>query len=176
MSNRKKCAYNKLYLLWIIVVMAISMIGLQGCGAVKVAGITNLKVNYRINPMGIDNSIPVFSWQMSSDQNDKSQSAYRIIVWEHGTEDEEITNKSREISNYVWDSGKVESDLSVSIPYEGEELKPQTRYDWTVEVWDEDDKLCSTSGETAYFETGLMGEFPEEAHWISAPNISASTV
>ena len=152
------------------------MIGLQGCGAVKVAGITNLKVNYRINPMGIDNSIPVFSWQMSSDQNDKSQSAYRIIVWEHGTEDEEITNKSREISNYVWDSGKVESDLSVSIPYEGEELKPQTRYDWTVEVWDEDDKLCSTSGETAYFETGLMGEFPEEAHWISAPNISASTV
>ena len=36
-----------------------------------------------------------------------------------------------------------------------------------VEVWDEDDKLCSTSGESAYFETGLMGEFPEEAHWIS---------
>lgn len=166
MVNRKKCAYNKLYLLWIIVVMAISTIGLQGCGAAKVAGITNLKVNYRTNPMGIDDPVPVFSWQMSSEEKDKSQSAYRIIVWEHGTEDEEITNKSPEISNYVWDSGKVESDLSVSIPYEGEELKPQTRYDWSVEVWDEEDKNY-TSEEAAYFETGLMGEFPEEAHWIS---------
>lgn len=40
------------------------------------------------------------------------------MVWEHGIEDEEITNKSREISNYVWDSGKVESDLSAySIQY-----------------------------------------------------------
>lgn len=172
MTNKKKCIHNKRYLLWIIVVMAISIAGLQGCGAAKAAGITNLKVNYRTNPMGIDDPVPVFSWQMSSDQNDKSQSAYRIMVWEHGTEDEENTNKSREISNYVWDSGKVESDLSVSIPYEGEELKPQTRYDWTVEVWDEEDKN-DTSEEAAYFETGLMGDFPEEAHWISVQDTFA---
>lgn len=172
MTNRKKCAYNKFYLLWIIVVMTIFTIGLQGCGAAKVTWITNLKVNYRTNPIGIDDAIPVFSWQMSSEEKDKSQSAYRITVWEHGTEDEEITNKSREISNYVWDSGKVESDLSVSIPYEGEELKPQTRYDWTVEVWDEEDKN-DTSEEAAYFETGLMGDFPEEAHWISVQDTFA---
>lgn len=172
MTNKRKCIHNKRYLLWLMVVMAISIVGLQGCGAAKATGITNLKVNYRINPVGIDDAIPVFSWQMSSDEKDKSQSAYRIRVWEHGTEDEEITNKSREISNYVWDSGKVESGLSVCISYEGEELKPQTRYDWTVEVWDEEDKN-DTSEEAAYFETGLMGDFPEEAHWISVKDASA---
>ena len=140
---------------------------LTGCGAskVKTAEIVNQQTDYRVNPVGIDDPVPVFSWQMSSDEKDKSQSAYRIMVWEHGIEDEEITKKSREISNYVWDSGKVEGDLSISIPYEGEELKPQTRYDWTVEVWDEEDKIYTS--EAAYFETGLMGDFPKEAHWIS---------
>ena len=142
---------------------------LNGCGAAKVAEVVNLQTDYRVNPVGIDDPVPVFSWQMSSDEKDKSQSAYRIMVYERNS----LKDKTLEC---IWDSGKVESDLSVSIPYEGEDLRPQTRYDWTVEVWDEDDKLCSTSGEAAYFETGLLGEFPEEAHWISAQDISAVQV
>ncbi len=167
-NREKKAGLKRSGLLFgVMLLLFAAGVTLNGCGAAKVAEVVNLQTDYRVNPVGIDDPVPVFSWQMSSDQNDKSQSAYRIMVWEHGIEDEEITNKSREISNYVWDSGKVESDLSVSIPYEGEALRPQTRYDWTVEVWDEDDKLCSTSGEAAYFETGLLGGFPEEAHWIS---------
>lgn len=167
-NREKKAGLKRSGLLFGVMLLFFAAgVTLNGCGAAKVAEVVNLQTDYRVNPVGIDDPVPVFSWQMSSDEKDKSQSAYRIMVWEHGIEDEEITNKSREISNYVWDSGKVESDLSVSIPYEGEELRPQTRYDWTVEVWDEDDKLCSTSGEAAYFETGLLGGFPEEAHWIS---------
>lgn len=151
----------------VILFLFVAGVTLNSCGAskVKTAEIVNQQTDYRVNPVGIDDPVPVFSWQMSSDEKDKSQSAYRIMVWEHGIEDEEITKKSREISNYVWDSGKVEGDLSISIPYEGEELKPQTRYDWTVEVWDEEDKIYTS--EAAYFETGLMGDFPKEAHWIS---------
>lgn len=173
-NREKKAGLKRSGLLFGVMLLFFAAgVTLNGCGAAKVAEVVNLQTDYRVNPVGIDDPVPVFSWQMSSDQNDKSQSAYRIMVWEHGIEDEEITNKSREISNYVWDSGKVESDLSVSIPYEGEELRPQTRYDWRVEVWDEDDKLCSTSGEAAYFETGLLGGFPEEAHWISTSGSSA---
>lgn len=176
-NREKKAGLKRSGLLFGVMLLFFAAgVTLNGCGAAKVAEVVNLQTDYRVNPVGIDDPAPVFSWQMSSDEKDKSQSAYRIMVWEHGIEDEEITNKSQEISNYVWDSGKVESDLSVSIPYEGEELRPQTRYDWTVEVWDEDDKLCSTSGEAAYFETGLMGHFPEEAHWISVQDISAAQV
>ena len=179
----KKADLRKSGLLFGVILLFIAVgVTLNGCGAskVKMVEIVNLQTDYRVNPVGIDDPVPVFSWQMSSDEKDKSQSAYRIVVYEsedfysnmedidqHENRNLMDKNKMDKPLECIWDSGKVESDLSVCIPYEGKELKPQTRYDWMVEVWDEDDKLCSTSGESAYFETGLMGEFPEEAHWIS---------
>lgn len=135
------------------------------CGASKQTEITNLKTNYIRNPIGVDDESILFSWQMNSEEQGKSQSAYRIAVYEcdQGNREQDDAIAS-EIC--VWDSGKVESSLSVAIPYEGEQLKPQTGYEWSVDVWDEEESRC-VSAETGYFETGLMGEFPEEAHWIS---------
>ncbi len=168
----------------VMLLVLVAGVTLNGCGAskVKMLEIVHLQTNYRVNPIGIDDPVPVFSWQMRSDEKDKSQSAYRIMVYESDNlspdmEDiDQYENSSLKDNNMkdtplkcVWDSGKVESDLSVSIPYEGEELKPQTRYDWMVEVWDEKDKNY-TSEEAVYFETGLMGDFPEEARWISVPD------
>lgn len=180
---RRKADLGKSGLLFgIILLFFAAGVALTGCGAskVKTAEIVNQQTDYRVNPVGIDDPVPVFSWQMSSDEKDKSQSAYRITVMESCNTDIPISNTGRENGSAkeysgltgssekcVWASGRVESDLSVAIPYGGEPLKPQTRYGWTVEVWDEDGNLCSTSGEAAYFETGLMGEFPKEAHWIS---------
>lgn len=185
----KKADLRKSGLLFGIILLFIAAgVTLNGCGAskVKMVEIVNLQTDYRVNPVGIDDPVPVFSWQMSSDEKDKSQSAYRIVVYEsedfysnmedidqHENRNLMDKNKMDKPLECIWDSGKVESDLSVSIPYEGKELKPQTRYDWMVEVWDEDDKLCSTSGKSAYFETGLMGDFPEEAHWISVQDTFA---
>ena len=135
------------------------------CGASKQTEITNLKTNYIRNPIGVDDESILFSWQMNSEEQGKSQSAYRIAVYEcdQGNREQDDAIAS-EIC--VWDSGKVESSLSVAVPYEGEQLKPQTGYEWSVDVWDEEGNRC-VSAETGYFETGLMGEFPGEAHWIS---------
>ena len=184
-ETKRKAGLKPSGLLFGVVLLVGSMgMTITGCGASKVKEleIVHLQTNYRVNPVGIDDSVPVFSWQMSSDEKEKSQSAYRIMVYESDNFSADIEDiDQHENSNLmdnnakdkqlecVWDSGKVESDISVSIPYEGEELKPQTRYDWTVEVWDEEDKNY-TSDETAYFETGLMGDFPEEAQWISVPD------
>lgn len=148
----------------------VSVLGLvlgicTACGASKQTEITNLKTNYIRNPIGVDDESILFSWQMNSEEQGKSQSAYRIAVYEcdQGNREQDDAIAS-EIC--VWDSGKVESSLSVAVPYEGEQLKPQTGYEWSVDVWDEEGSRC-VSTETGYFETGLMGEFPEEAHWIS---------
>lgn len=148
----------------------VSVLGLvlgicTACGASKQTEITNLKTNYIRNPIGVDDESILFSWQMNSEEQDKSQSAYRITVYEcnQGNREQDDAIAS-EIC--VWDSGKVESSLSVAISYEGEQLKSQTGYEWSVDVWDEEGSRC-VSAETGYFETGLMGEFPEEAHWIS---------
>ena len=148
----------------------VSVLGLvlgicTACGASKQTEITNLKTNYIRNPIGVDDESILFSWQMNSEEQGKSQSAYRIAVYEcdQGNREQDDAIAS-EIC--VWDSGKVESSLSVAVPYEGKQLKPQTGYEWSVDVWDEEGSRC-VSAETGYFETGLMGEFPEEAHWIS---------
>lgn len=145
--------------------IALGMLGivLTGCSFQKTQ-IAQLEVDYRMDPMGIDDNSPSFSWQMISDEKNKSQSAYQIVV----AESEEGLKKNE----YVWDSGKVESDGSVGIVYTGQALQPQTRYYWNVTVWDEQGKKCATQ-ENAFFETGLMGEFPEEAHWISVRDTSS---
>lgn len=148
----------------------VSVLGLvlgicTACGASKQTEITNLKTNYIRNPIGVDDESILFSWQMNSEEQGKSQSAYRIAVYEFDQGNREQDDAiASEIC--VWDSGKVESSLSVAVPYEGEQLKPQTGYEWSVDVWDEEGNRC-VSAETGYFETGLMGEFPAEAHWIS---------
>lgn len=115
-----------------------------------VASIQKLKVEYTETPLGIDVELPRFSWQMQSEESGAFQKAYRIIVTD-------------ESGGRVWNSGKVESDLSLNIKYEGVTLKPTTRYNWQLMVWDDKNKeLIATS----WFETGLMN--PGLSAWSSA--------
>ncbi len=121
--------------------------------------ITGLTVEYRENPLGIDAETPVFAWQMRSEERGQSQSAYQIRV----SEQPDVL----QTEDLVWDSGKVTSDRSVAIPYEGEALKPETRYYWDVAVWDAEEKIA-VSTEENWFETGLMGSGWDGARWIGA--------
>ena len=81
--------------------------------------IQNLKTNGRVNPIGIDTPQPEFSWQMFSSAVGAGQKAYHIVVTD-------------EQGNTVWDTGVVESPVSVGILYEGEALQPTTEYRWTL--------------------------------------------
>ncbi len=104
------------------------------------------------NPVGIDDSTPVFSWKIASDEIGWLQSAYQIVV--------------KNGSTTVWDSGKVASGASVGIEYAGESLASSTEYNWTVTVWDT--KGNSKTSDPATFEMGLLGSKPfSDASWIS---------
>lgn len=120
--------------------------------------INKLRVCHLENPLGIDEEVPVFSWQMESDKRGSRQEAYRIIV--------ALGKEAFKQQEYVWDSGKIETENSVGIPYGGEALKAKSRYYWQVEVWDEQGDSYK-SAEDAWFEMGLMGE-DMGACWISA--------
>ena len=124
------------------------------------AVLENLEVEYRNNPLGIEENAPLFSWQMGSDLRGQKQSAYRIQVADSG---EKLEN-----GDYFWDSGKVESDLSVAIPYGGKALEGRTRYYWQVTAWDQNQNVI-VSEQEAWFETGLIGEDFSDADWIGAP-------
>lgn len=154
-NNRKR--------VWYIVIVFIFVLFTQGCRNAErtadtkaVCRITQLTVNYEKNPIGIEQA-PLFGWCMESETAGQCQTAYRIVVSERAGYTE---NKA-----YVWDSGRVESGISVAVPYGGETLKSETEYVWKVYVWDKDGNQLESS-EEARFETGLSGDEWSGACWI----------
>lgn len=142
-----------------LMILLIGLFLLPGCSLHKTE-ITKLQINYQEKPLVVDDGDIVFSWQMHSEEKNKRQTAYRIRLWK---DEEQAKN-----NEYVWDSGKVEDDSSIAIRYVGDPLCPETQYYWNVEVWDEKGRKY-TSSENGLVETGFMGSFPDEAHWISVP-------
>lgn len=113
---------------------------------------TALKTNSLVNPLGIDTLPPLFGWKIETKQENCYQSAYRIVVSECG-------------GKTVWDSGKVESERQIQIPYGGEPLCATTRYNWRVMVWNREGAASEWS-EDATFETGLLRQDDWHAAWI----------
>lgn len=149
-----------------IVILTLGLLLIFSCFNLTVMGksvkdttqIGHLKVENIQNPLGIDTQSPRFSWMMVSETRGQKQTAYQILV---------ASSKSKldEGVGDVWDSGKVISDQSNNIRYEGEQLTHATRYYWTVRVWDAHNNLL-TSNESAWFETGLMDVGWDDAEWI----------
>ncbi|MBR0459202.1 MAG: family 78 glycoside hydrolase catalytic domain, partial [Victivallales bacterium] len=98
--------------------------------------LTNLRVEYKTTPLGMDEPRPRFSWETSQNR----QSTYRITV------------KAGDV--LVWDSGEVASPRTTQVEYEGATLQCFTRYDWSVATKGEDGETLEAS---SYFETGYMG-------------------
>lgn len=123
--------------------------------------ITKLTTEYTSTPLGIDVRQPHFGWQMTGPESSRGlyQKSYQIIV----------KNPEGEI---VWDTKKIGTSEAVGIKYRGTDLKAETRYDWTVIVWDQDDKQLTSE---SWFETGLLNPDPnlsawEGAQWIGGGN------
>ena len=98
----------------------------------------DLRTEYRVNPIGITEKHPRFSWKLESGERDTIQQSYHIVV----TADEKI----------VWET-KAESEESVLIPYAGEELRDETLYQVSVAATDNHGNTAA--GEMS-FETGIL--------------------
>ena len=76
----------------------------------------------------LTDATPEFSWSFAAPEKHGVQTAYQIQVVS-STELFKVDQAD------LWDSGRVESDQSLFVPYAGEALKPgQTAY-WRVRVW-----------------------------------------
>ena len=122
----------------------------------------------RINPIGLDILHPRFSWVINSDERQVIQKAYEISV---DVNEENLVNGS----SFIWSSGKINSSQSVHVPYNGQQLKPGTKYFWKVRVWDNKGKVSDWS-RIAWWQTGLLDYNAWEADWISTENSSDVTV
>ena len=123
--------------------------------------VENLVTEYRVNPIGIDIEKPRLSWQLIADEKDVMQTAYEIRV-----AGSEAGLSSR--NKLIWGSGKVESDESVNVPYQGPALTSMQRVYWQVRVWDTKNKASAWS-KPAYWELGLLEPDSWKASWIAVP-------
>ena len=110
----------------------------------------NLKVEYKKNPLGMDEPRPRFFYQLEG--NGKKQISRRITV----TDSE---------GNTVWDSGEIQDSSTIQITYHGKRLKRFSRYHWQVSVKDDMGEVA-VSQEEAYFETGFLDTL-WTAKWIT---------
>ncbi len=111
----------------------------------------NLLTENLVNPVGLDITQPRFSWQLNGKGRNLAQSAYEIKV---------LSGKKT-----VWHSGKISSDASVHVPYQGNALQADQKYNWQVRIWDQAGKASGWSS-PAYFQTGLMDSTGWKARWI----------
>ena len=119
----------------------------------------NLRCEYRVNPLGIDERLPRLSWEMMSDERGKSQTAYQILV---ASRPELLSSEKADL----WNSGKVNSEESNQIVYQGKSLTSHMQCCWQVRIWDEEDKP-SVWSTTASWTMGLLNPSDWQARWIA---------
>lgn len=114
----------------IVVVRLAVLVFIVGCSCSheKNSTVQNMTVELCSNPLGLDVPHPRLSWQLKANVNNVRQKAYQIMV---ATSPDGLNSGH----NVVWNTGKVNSDHSILIPYEGKVLKARQKYYWKVKVW-----------------------------------------
>ena len=146
--------------------LAVTVAGLVGIGlvgapspAAGAAGVTvtDLEVERKDAPIGIDLDRPRFGWIIESSGRGVVQESYRVRV---ATEAEGLDG------DLVWDSGVVADERSFDVEYDGPALQSTTGYVWDVEVVTN----AGTAHAASEFRTGFVDEAAwDGAAWIGAP-------
>lgn len=123
--------------------------------------ITDVRCEYKVNPIGLGIPHPRISWKLESDQRGARQLAYQIVV------------SADEPGNEVlWDSGKVMSDASIQIELDSMACESGKRYYYRVRAWNEQEESTDWS-DMAYWEMGLLSPQEWKGEWIQAPGVIA---
>ena len=109
----------------------------------------------------LDTYEPRFSWNFESDAQNVKQISYRIIA--ASTE-----NGLLEGHGDLWDSGIIESDKMLYIPYEGKPLQSRDKVFWKVfaTLSYDKNKTVSVESDIKYFEISLLESSDWQAKWI----------
>lgn len=136
---------------------------MSGSSLVRVTG---LRTEYRTDPFGIDERRPGLTWRLESDARGQLQTAYRVVVAANPL----LLDRHDEL---IWDSGRVDSNVSSHVVFGGPELASRQRCHWKVQVWDRNGHVTDWS-EPAWWEMGLLEPADWQAHWIGAPEVQAT--
>lgn len=129
--------------------------------------VRDLRCEYLVNPLGLQESKPRLSWTLTSKLRADSQTAYQILV----ASTPELLAKDE---GDVWDSGKIDSSDSAQIVYGGKALQSRQSLVWKARSWDRNGKQGSWS-KPARWEMGLLQPSDWSAKWISTESNDTNT-
>jgi alpha-L-rhamnosidase len=116
----------------------------------------NLRTEYAVSPITIDNPTPRFSWEVVT------QSAYQVVV---------LSSEG----NCMWNSGIVASSSTAGVEYDGSVLVSDEDYTWTVSSRAESGLWLNSS--VARFSTALLNQVNDwKGVWIGGSNQIAVNV
>ena len=118
----------------------------------------HLRCEYQIDPLGIDTKQPRLSWWLKSNSRGATQSAYQILV----ASSVELLKQDK---GDLWDSGKVKSDASIQVEYQGKPLSSQQKCYWKARVWDSSHQVGSWS-KPGSWTMGLLVRSDWKGKWI----------
>lgn len=116
---------------------------------------TRLRCEYLEDPKGIDITTPRLSWRVESDDRGQLQTAYRLLV---ASSAEKLANDEGDL----WDSGRVDSDKTLFVPYAGQPLRSRHQCFWKVKSWSAGEGEPSWS-QPATWSMGLL----EDGDWTA---------
>jgi alpha-L-rhamnosidase len=113
------------------------------------------------NPIGIGKPQPRLSWKLWSDRLGEVQTAFQIRA-------ASTRAKLDAQQPDLWDCGKIASDQSVLVRWNGAPLGSRAQVFWQVRVWDKDGRPTLWSSVVS-FELGLVNPKTEwQGKWITA--------
>ncbi|HEY5824680.1 MAG TPA: alpha-L-rhamnosidase N-terminal domain-containing protein, partial [Cyclobacteriaceae bacterium] len=115
---------------------------------------TDLKTEYLIHPIGIDEPLPRFTWRMNDTHAGAKQQSYRILVDKDSLA---LLNQN----GINWNANWIPSDQTL-VTYSGKPLEPFTKYYWRVDLNNQTNHSSISS-----FETGMMQMSNWKGSWIS---------
>ena len=131
-----------------------------GPAAAKTANLqaTELRCEYRTDPLGLDERAPRLSWLLASEARAQRQSAYQVRVASSAA-------KLAAGEADLWDSGRVASDETVAVIYAGKPLTSGQACFWSVQIWDGAGDPSAWSA-PAHWSMGLLEPSDWTAEWI----------
>ncbi|WP_298878609.1 family 78 glycoside hydrolase catalytic domain [uncultured Polaribacter sp.] len=162
MKNKRNIKYRlALSRILFLLLIALTILSCRTSTSIKV---TELKTEYKTNPLGIDNVAPRLSWKIFEEiqTRGQEQTAYHILV---ASSLDKLDNNIGD----VWDSGKINTNKSVNNKYNGKTLESAKQYFWKVKIWDVTGNPSDWS-ENGIFSMGLLKKEDWKGEWILKPD------
>lgn len=146
---------------WMVILVVTALTSGMGCSQKRSPDMTveNLRCEYLTNPLGIDVTSPRLSWVLESYTRGQFQTAYRILV---ASSEENLNNNIGDL----WDTGKVISNRTNQIEYEGKKLNSRMQCYWKICAWDMNGVMTEFC-EPSFWTTGLLEEDDWKGSWVA---------